>query len=306
MHHRAPPADRPGRKFRERLPPPPPEYRYPQFLCIGAAKAGTTWLDRNLRRHPDLHLPAIKELHYFNAVHVRRHAVWSARHRQKHGSRLFRTYIDTTDADQYDYAYLARLADIIEGRLSDHWYGRIFSLAKPEQVCGEVSPDYYRLKEPALQHIARLCPEVKIILSMRDPIGRTWSGLRMDALRLGTADASVLMDLASNPDWERRSDYPTILALWRTIFPDERLKTIVMDDIAERPFVVLEDLCAYLGVPYDENIFPKAGNPIHVGEKLDMPPELYDNLKRRLEPVYDRIVQMFPEMGRRWAALHYR
>jgi hypothetical protein len=38
----------------------------PHFLGIGAQKAGTTWLDRNLRCHPDLFLPEQKELHYFD------------------------------------------------------------------------------------------------------------------------------------------------------------------------------------------------------------------------------------------------
>lgn len=38
----------------------------PHFLGIGVAKAGTTWLDRNLRAHPLLRLPRRKELHYFD------------------------------------------------------------------------------------------------------------------------------------------------------------------------------------------------------------------------------------------------
>lgn len=38
----------------------------PDFLGIGAQKAGTTWLYENLRHHPDLYLPEPKELHYFD------------------------------------------------------------------------------------------------------------------------------------------------------------------------------------------------------------------------------------------------
>lgn len=38
----------------------------PDFLVIGAQKAGTTWLYENLRQHPDLFLPDEKELHYFD------------------------------------------------------------------------------------------------------------------------------------------------------------------------------------------------------------------------------------------------
>jgi hypothetical protein len=38
----------------------------PEFLCIGAQKAGTTWLYENLRLHPEIYLPDRKEIHYFD------------------------------------------------------------------------------------------------------------------------------------------------------------------------------------------------------------------------------------------------
>lgn len=38
----------------------------PDFLGIGAQKAGTTWLYANLRCHPEIFLPDKKELHYFD------------------------------------------------------------------------------------------------------------------------------------------------------------------------------------------------------------------------------------------------
>lgn len=41
--------------------------RFPDFIGIGAQKAGTTWLYKNLKQHPNIWLPEIKELHYFDA-----------------------------------------------------------------------------------------------------------------------------------------------------------------------------------------------------------------------------------------------
>ena len=40
----------------------------PDFICIGAQKAGTTWLYENLNGHPDVWMPPVKEFHYFNRV----------------------------------------------------------------------------------------------------------------------------------------------------------------------------------------------------------------------------------------------
>ena len=36
------------------------------FLVVGAAKSGTSWLQQMLIQHPQIFLPEPKELHYFN------------------------------------------------------------------------------------------------------------------------------------------------------------------------------------------------------------------------------------------------
>jgi hypothetical protein len=37
-------------------------------ICTGATKAGTSWLYRYFLGHPDCHLRAIKERHFFNSA----------------------------------------------------------------------------------------------------------------------------------------------------------------------------------------------------------------------------------------------
>ena len=38
----------------------------PNFICVGANKAGTTSLQELLKQHPDVYLPEEKEIHYFD------------------------------------------------------------------------------------------------------------------------------------------------------------------------------------------------------------------------------------------------
>jgi hypothetical protein len=38
----------------------------PNFLVIGAPRSGTTWIDVNLRGHPDVFMPSLKEVHFFD------------------------------------------------------------------------------------------------------------------------------------------------------------------------------------------------------------------------------------------------
>lgn len=40
--------------------------KYPDFVCVGAQKAGTTTLHDILKYHPDLYLPSEKEAHFFD------------------------------------------------------------------------------------------------------------------------------------------------------------------------------------------------------------------------------------------------
>jgi hypothetical protein len=43
--------------------------RLPDFVVIGAMRSGTTSLHQWLRAHPDVYVPAVKELHYFSYNH---------------------------------------------------------------------------------------------------------------------------------------------------------------------------------------------------------------------------------------------
>lgn len=47
---------------------PQPPTRLPNFLVIGAMKSGTTSLYHYLRAHPQIHMPVVKELNFFNPM----------------------------------------------------------------------------------------------------------------------------------------------------------------------------------------------------------------------------------------------
>ena len=53
--------------------------RLPTFLCLGTQKGGTTTLHNLLAQHPQVFLPACKEVHYFS-LHDRQPLSWYAEH----------------------------------------------------------------------------------------------------------------------------------------------------------------------------------------------------------------------------------
>lgn len=57
----------------------------PDFLGIGAQKAGTSWLYANLRRHPQIFLPEQKELHFWDRRYHRSLHYYAAKFRGGRG-----------------------------------------------------------------------------------------------------------------------------------------------------------------------------------------------------------------------------
>jgi len=220
--------------------------RGPQFLGIGAMRSGSTWLHRNLRAHPGLWLPPVKELHYFDCqargprlnkfsrLHLRQRArAW--RHPRGWRPALLR----------WDLAYFA-------GRRSDAWYRSLFRDAGG-RVAGEITPRYSILESEAIARVAELLPDLKLVFLMRNPVERSWSQVAKGALdELGEAarglpDEEWLRRLASE-GVRRRSDYPAILRRWSSHFDASRVFWAFFEEIEGSPQALLRRLFAFLGV----------------------------------------------------------
>ncbi len=279
--------------------------RYPDFLGIGAQKAGTTWLHRNLTRHPDLWLPPVKEVHFFNEVHIPAHKRWTAAHRRDKGVVVLEKFRARNPVAERDMGHIARMEDFIEGPVSDEWYGRLFGVAGAGQVCGEFTPDYSKLPEHGIGHVLKLSPDVKLILSLRDPIERCWSQIRMEGKRHGGLDLPAMERLCANKNILDQSGYPAVLARWKKFVPEDRILVVFMDDIAAEPLSVLRQVCGFLAVEFPAKRFPNASLPVHAGETAEIPPSVHAILKERLRPVYDALAELYPGIAGNWAARHY-
>jgi len=107
----------------------------PNFLIIGAAKAGTTSLYHYLRQHPDVFMSSVKEPRYY----------WQEG--------------------------LAEGRLEIFGRED---YERLFSDVTSQRAVGEASPQYLN-SPTAPERIAADLPGVRLIVSLRNPADRAYS-----------------------------------------------------------------------------------------------------------------------------------
>jgi hypothetical protein len=254
---------------------PPPGLRFPDFLCIGAQKAGTTWLDANLRRHPGIWMPWIKELQYFNDVHIPAHRAWTGRHRLAHGAKAAARVQRWAEAAGAGGDAVDRIQAMWGEPVSDDWYGRIFAHARPDQLCGEVTPEYSLLPPEGIEHVKRLNPRMKIIFLMRDPVERCWSHLRM--LGQGREDFDYLA-AARNPEVLARADYGRIVRDWTALFGEAHVRTAWIEDVAKAPEVFLQQVVGFLGLAWDARVGARAAEPVFVGNEVEMPNAVRDAL----------------------------
>jgi hypothetical protein len=232
---------------------------YPHFLVIGAQKAGTTWLDRNLRTHPQIWLPPEKEIHFFDLPlpfpfaalqyapgHAARH--W-ARHRLQRDLAKVERGEQTPDWYQ-KYYYSLR---------SWRWYRSLFTPARG-QIAGEATPRYAVIPRRKIAAICRRMPNLKIIYLLRDPIDRMWSDLAMfHDRRFGGEGTHQVIEAADSVFLKKsrnlqHSRYADNLRRWEEYFPRDQIFTGFLDEIASSPSTLLQRIFSFLGV--DQNHSP--------------------------------------------------
>ncbi len=284
--------------------------RYPDFICIGAQKGGTTWLDRMLRQHPDIWLPPTKEVHYFNRLLERRTAASKDETTKIDAARMqsilasMRRVLSEAGTPAEKIAEIYCLSLIGTPEPTDETYGRIFQTAPENMVCGEITPNYARLPDEYVLHMLRLQPNLKIIFILRDPIERDWSHLRMQDQR-GELQRFTHAERLSRPALRGYSDYATTIEVFGRNVTARNLLILFFDEIMGKPHELLRQVCEFLGVDYARATFTNVHEAVHAGTPKPIPPELYAILREKLAPVYRRLLSLNSPVVQQWYDKHY-
>lgn len=183
-----------------------------EFVGIGAAKAGTTWLATCLAEHPQICMSRPKELNYFCTRHV-----WPP-------SPTF-----------YD-----------EG---ERWLQTRFSHWKTEQIRGEFSVSYLIDPEsPAL--IYKRFPNTKLIISFRNPTDGLYS-FYYELVKQYSVPKTFEDFMDQYPDFIDYGFYYTHVKRYLEFFDVKQVHFIVFDEICAKPDQVLKNLFGSLGVNPD-------------------------------------------------------
>ena len=282
----------------------------PTFLGIGAQKAGTTWLESNLRKHPDIYMPPRKEIHYFDrstsypSPSFLSSDCLSSRifGREPHQQvwredlkRCLKKNICRPNWQQacWDFNYYF-------SRYDDDWYASLFKTGKGK-VRGEITPSYSILEPIDIERIHHLMPTTKILYIIRNPIDRDWSAGRYAMTKKGKKldDCSTndFLQVLEEHHHRIRGDYVRTITNWKAHFPDDQLFIGFFEDIIQHPKQFLLSVFRFLGVETSEKyVTSSSSEKFNVSPQKDIPPEVKVFLTNRH---YQQIQTLSTMVGRR-------
>jgi len=176
----------------------------PNYLVIGVARGGTSWIAKNLEFHPEVFMPPQKELHFFDR--------------------------------NYEKGIV--------------YYKKQFKNRK-EKMIGEATPAYLYF-----EHIPKLIkkhlPDVRLIVTLRDPVDRAFShylNLKAKAIRSGNKNyESFEKKIKITPRIIDEGFYYNLLNRYYKFFTKEQILILLFDDLRNDPINLLRKIYSFLEV----------------------------------------------------------
>lgn len=220
----------------------------PDFVGIGAQKAGTTWLHDNLEVQSSVWMPPVKEIHFFNRV-CPNEELLGAETRPVPG--LLDRYRPALARPSLSTVRWLRRYHL--GPLSTRWYNGLFA---PEftngALAGEITPAYSTLDGRGVDFARRvLKPGCRVFLIVRNPIERVWSAVKMlqrwRGMDIGRVELEAILQDTRQPSQRLRSDYARIVPLWAERFGSD-FRVLLYDDLVDDPAAFLASVAEFLDI----------------------------------------------------------
>ena len=178
----------------------------PNYLVIGAPKAGTTSIHRNLRAHPEVFVPlGRKEIKFFSTG--------------------------------------------VNFKLGLDFYAKYFAEAGEEIAIGEVTPEYLYSKDSP-KRIYESLPDVRLVVSLRNPADRAYSEYKME-VRRGIEHRAFHQAIQADSRYIEKGKYTIQLKRYFQHFGPEQLLILLFDDLITQPQAFYQSIFRFLGVDPD-------------------------------------------------------
>lgn len=182
---------------------------HPNLFIVGAPKAGTTFLHNKLFKHPDIYFSEIKELNYFSLP-------------------------DLKDSYYRDYKTLTK------SRYLNH-----YKKAEGFKYIVDGSVSYFSSIH-AIKNIKNFNEDARIIISIRNPIERSFSHFQMDK-RMGYAENDFDYYLRNKDTFHyhqyvENSLYFKYISLYINYFGRDKVHVVTLENLEEDLIKLFSDL----------------------------------------------------------------
>lgn len=244
----------------------------PNFLVIGAGRAGTTSIYHYLRQHPQVYMSPIKETNFFAYIC----ADWDDRELERIG---------------WSSKYPVRSLDA---------YQTLFGQVRGERAVGEVSPHY--LANPRTAGcIRRYLPSVRLVAILRHPVDRAYSSFLFhtrDGRERRTFERAIEEELAGvrremlgygQLHYLRLGRYHELLQPYYELFAREQIAIFLFSELQRDPAAFMKEVFQLLEV--DEEFVPDVSRRHNVS---GIPKSFLVRLLLRDRPAVSRVKRRLP------------
>ncbi len=260
--------------------------RVPDFICIGAQKAGTTWFHDKLGKHPRIWLPGIKELHYFDGpldLSLLPPRLASERVEEKAWRAAVLAELQGLAAagKVADAAWLAMHSFLDR---DDDWYRALFAFAPENCRTGEVTPRYMLCGPDEIAHMHRTAPDAKLFFLLRHPVERFWSQCRMK-LANGTMKPGegAAMQLFETANGRPRGEYSKAILRFCERYDPGQMLIVFHEAIRQKPLEVMRAAWEFLGLERMELDAEDLAKPVNKSQSREAMPS---GLRGRIDAAY--------------------
>ncbi len=201
----------------------------PNFLLIGAQKAGTTALSHYMKQHSQIYMSPIKEPGFFDFEDQKPNFLGP-------GDRELFSHV-STDIESYRKLFQGVSNEIAIGEATT-WY--LYSSRAPKRI------QYY-------------IPNTKLIVILRNPVDRAYSAylhLIRDGRELITDFAQALLEEETriNQNWEYLWHYKQMgfyyaqLKRYFDLFNKNQIRVYLYEDLKDNPVALMQNICRFLNV----------------------------------------------------------
>jgi len=220
-----------------------PLNRFPEFLVIGAARAGTTALHNYLRQHPQVFMPEVKEPNFF----------------------AFEGEALNCQGPGADY--------INNSITSENSYLKLFAEAPRGAIRGEASPLYLYAPQAARRIHAHRA-DTRLVVILRNPIEQAFSHFLYATKQAIEPErdfkqALMLENQRIEAGWQplfaysRFPRYGEQLARYLRLFERRQIFIRLYEDYTEAPETLMRDLYAFIGA--DPDFVPDMSRRLNAG-----------------------------------------